>query len=128
MLWPQYTTNRNALWPWVVSTWPLKCCGLLLQQNVVTSGHIIKINRLQFCYLCWVEIYLVVKCIEHLTTQSKLWNTVIKNGYTFLCVNICDFMIISELFHEESYLEIYKHPRVFDKYIYANINYHYDRV
>ena len=26
-------------------------------------------------------------------------------------------MIISELFHEESYLEIYKHPRVFDKYM-----------
>ena len=32
-------------------------------------------------------------------------------------VSICDFRIISDLFHDESYLEIYKHSRVFDKYI-----------
>ena len=55
MLWPLYTKICNTLWPWVVSIWPLKYCGFLLQQNVVSSGHTIKINRLH----CWVEIYLV---------------------------------------------------------------------
>ena len=39
LLWPLATMNYDELWPWIVSLWSLKCCGLWPQWTLVFSGR-----------------------------------------------------------------------------------------